>query len=227
MVYDQTLIVFCLPQYYGWALMSSRIHEAWAEFFGATFKDDPRYNVEDCFEPFPFPQHTSGDEHIEGLGRECYEYRAELMQRGSEGLTRTYNRLHDPLEDDESIIRLRELHDRIDRAILDAYGWTDVQPKCEFIPEFDDEEDEDENGRPRRKKYRYRWPDDVRDDVLARLLELNRKCALQEGQLPTEPPVLVEAANSAMPKANGRKKHGRKPSEDLNLSLLSHEKEEA
>ena len=34
-----------------------------------------------------------------------------------------------------------------------------------------------------KKKYRYRWPDEIRDDVLARLLELNRQRALEEGQV--------------------------------------------
>jgi hypothetical protein len=72
------------------------------------------------------------------------------------------------------------MHDAMDRAVLDAYGWADVEPRCEFIPEFEDEDDE-ENGRPHRKKYRYRWPDEVRDDVLARLLDLNRQRALEEG----------------------------------------------
>ena len=34
-----------------------------------------------------------------------------------------------------------------------------------------------------KKKYRYRWPDEMRDEVLARLLELNRQRALEEGQV--------------------------------------------
>jgi hypothetical protein len=68
----------------------------------------------------------------------------------------------------------------LDRCVLDAYGWTDVQPRCEFIPAFDDEGEEDENGRIREKKYRYRWPDEIRDEILARLLELNRRQALGE-----------------------------------------------
>ena len=42
--------------------------------------------------------------------------------------------------------------------------------------------DEDDNGRQHKQKYRYRWPDEVRDEVLARLLELNRERALEEGQ---------------------------------------------
>ena len=68
----------------------------------------------------------------------------------------------------------------MDRAVLDAYGWQDIQPVCEFIPEFDDEEDEDDNGRPKRKKYRYKWPEAIHDEVLARLLELNRQRAEEE-----------------------------------------------
>jgi hypothetical protein len=65
--------------------------------------------------------------------------------------------------------------------VLDAYGWTDIRPTCEFIAEFADEEEDDDNVRQRKKKYRYRWPDEIRDEVLARLLQLNRERALEEG----------------------------------------------
>lgn len=41
------------------------------------------------------------------------------------------------------------------------------------------ENDGNEAGRRlrRKKPWRYHWPDDFRDEVLARLLELNRRCA--------------------------------------------------
>ena len=81
--------------------------------------------------------------------------------------------------------------------MLDAYGWHDIQPVCEFIPESDDEEDEDDDGRPKKKKYRYKWPEAIHDEVLARLLELNRQRALEEGQTPR-----ARAANSC-PWENG------------------------
>ena len=67
----------------------------------------------------------------------------------------------------------------MDRAVLDAYGWADIQPTCEFFPEFD-EEDEDDSSRPgrtRQAKYRYRWPEEIHDEVLAELLALNRERA--------------------------------------------------
>jgi hypothetical protein len=65
---------------------------------------------------------------------------------------------------------------------LHAYGWTDLQPTCEFLLDYEEDADEDEagGGRRRKKPWRYRWPDDFRDEVLARLLELNRQRAEQE-----------------------------------------------
>ena len=70
----------------------------------------------------------------------------------------------------------------MDRAVLDAYGWTDLKPTCEFLLDYEEDEDDDESGggRRRKKPWRYRWPDDFRDEVLARLLELNRQRAEQE-----------------------------------------------
>jgi hypothetical protein len=65
----------------------------------------------------------------------------------------------------------------MDRAVLDAYGWSDVPTDCEFIPDFTEADDE---GNEIPKNIRYRWPDEVRDDVLARLLALNAERAAEE-----------------------------------------------
>ena len=39
---------------------------------------------------------------------------------------------------------------------------------------------EESTGRKKKKPWRYRWPDEVRDEVLARLLKLNAERAEQE-----------------------------------------------
>jgi len=108
---------------------------------------------------------------------------ARLMVRNSEGLTKTYNRFHDPEETSPDILRLRELHAAMGRAVLEAYGWPDLIPQCqcEFLLDYEDEDDgAEETGRRRKKPWRYRWPDLVRDEVLARLLKLNAERAEQE-----------------------------------------------
>ena len=136
-----------------------------------------------------------------------------LMVEHDEGLTKTYNRFHDPAESNEKILRLRELHAAMDRAVLDAYGWTDVPTACGFALDWLDLDDDEladtlasapddireriesadyffpdaaaacrfqshikQSGKVK-LPWRYRWPDEVRDDVLARLLALNAKRA--------------------------------------------------
>ena len=183
LVYSSNLSVIAVDTFAAFCTLQSRIHEVWARFFMSTMKDDLAYTPTTCFEPFPFPNHWTTGAALEYAGKSYVESRAALMAANGEGLTVTYNRFHDPNEDAPAVERLRELHDAMDRAVLDAYGWVDIQPKCEFIPEFDNEDEEDQNGRPRKKRYRYRWPDDIRDEVLAGLLELNRQRLLEEGQL--------------------------------------------
>jgi len=192
----------CTP----FAVLQSRVHELWARFFASSMKDDLRYTPSDCFETFPFPLDYACNQEIESTGRQCYEIRAELMQRSNLGFTATYNRFHDPEEESPDIRRLRELHAAMDRAVLNAYGWTDIHPKCEFLLDYVEEEDEEENGpRHRKKPWRYRWPDESRDEVLARLLELNRQRALEEGQV-VMPSIAATPPAATNPGNNRREK---------------------
>jgi hypothetical protein len=172
------------------AVLQSRIHEIWARFMASSMKDDLRYTPSDCFETFPFPKNYESNAKLEEVGEAYYQYRAELMIKNGEGLTKTYNHFHEQ-QPAEEIKRLRQLHDQMDRAVLDAYGWKDLKPVCESQPEFeeDDEPDEPESGRAPKKKYRYRWPDEIHDEVLARLLALNQQRAAEQNTAETQPPL--------------------------------------
>jgi len=90
------------------------------------------------------------------------------MVATNRGLTPTYNRFHDAYDDDPGIQRLRDLHAEMDRAVLRAYGWTDLADRAEpiFLTA------ENETGFT--YQGRLFWPSDFRDEVLARLLDLNR-----------------------------------------------------
>jgi hypothetical protein len=177
MVYSDSLIVFPLPTYAAFCALQARPHEIWARFFGSSLEDRLRYTPSDCFETFPFPEDWENHPALEVAGKVYYEFRAALMVRNNEGLTKTYNRFHDPDETDPDILKLRELHAVMDRAVLDTYGWSDVPTDCEFLLDY--EIDEGESG-GRKKPWRYRWPEEVRDEVLARLLELNAERAREE-----------------------------------------------
>ena len=79
---------------------------------------------------------------MRSAGEEYYRFRADLMVRNNEGMTKTYNRFHDPDERNSDILRLRDLHANMDRAMLDAYGWTNVPTDCQFLLDFEIDEDE-------------------------------------------------------------------------------------
>jgi hypothetical protein len=167
--------------------LQSRPHEVWARFFASSMKDDLRYTPSDCFETFPFPEGFETDPVLEAAGRAYHDHRAALMIARDEGMTKTYNRFHNRDEQSEDIVRLRELHAAMDRAVLRAYGWDDLADRAE--PIFLDETSEDDHT----YQGRLFWPSAFRDEVLARLLALNAERAAAERAAGIEPSSAMES----------------------------------
>ncbi|HXG70835.1 MAG TPA: DNA methyltransferase [Gemmatimonadaceae bacterium] len=206
-VFAESLVIVASRSLEKFTALQARPHEVWTRTLASSMKDDLRYTPSDCFETFPFPSAWESNPALERVGREYYDFRVALMARNDEGLTRTYNRFHDPDEHNSDIVKLRQMHDAMDRAVLDAYGWTDIRPNCEFILDYEDE-DEDTPGKvsKRKKPWRYRWPDDIRDEVLGRLLQLNAQRAKEEA---LEGAAACETPRSA--RSEARKRSGRTP----------------
>jgi hypothetical protein len=173
-VYSQNLNVFALEGFAAFTMMQSRCHEIWARFVGTTMKDDLTYTIEDCFRTFPFPHSFETDATLEDIGETYHTFRAELMTGRDEGLTKIYNRFHTRGEKAHDIAHLRELHADLDHAAMRAYGWDDLADRA--VPEFIEQE-VDEGEKP---KTRFDWPAEFKDEVLAKLLDLNAERAAAE-----------------------------------------------
>ena len=200
-VFANSLNVITTAAWSWFTCLQSRIHEAWARFLCSSMKDDLRYNPSDCFLTFPFPSGVlqsgtlapGGDpeapasggriRELDRAGREYHEFRAVLMIEHDQGLTKTYNRFHDPRETSPAIEHLRQQHAALDRAVFQAYGWHDLvgAVDCEFRPDPTGPggPGEESHGSGRechgagKGRWRLSWPEDVRAEVLARLLERN------------------------------------------------------
>jgi hypothetical protein len=124
------------------AILSSTTHVAWSFSAGGTLEDRPRYNKTRCFDPFPFPIATDEQQtHLRALAEQLDAHRKRQQAAHPElTLTGMYNvldklRSGEALSAKERVIHehglvsvLRQLHDEIDAAVLDAYGWSDLLP---------------------------------------------------------------------------------------------------
>ncbi len=181
MVWGHTLIVIAFDEFGPFLVLQSRVHETWTRQFAASMKDDQRYIPSDCFETFPFPEGFETLPALEAAGQAYYDHRATLMVARNEGMTKTYNRFHDRRETAADIVRLRELHAGMDRAVLEAYGWHDLAERA--APIFLDETNEDDQT----YQGRLFWLSDFRDEVVARLLALNAERHAEEVRLGIAP----------------------------------------
>jgi hypothetical protein len=136
---DQKLMVFGLSDAFSLGILSSRIHSEWTlktcSWLGVG--NDSVYVKVRSFDPFPFPDATPEQRKIIGdLAEELDATRKEVLAEHNDlTLTGLYNlreklKKGEPFDLVEQDQRTRgrvdiiaELHDRIDAAVADAYGW--------------------------------------------------------------------------------------------------------
>jgi len=160
-------------------LLSSGFHWWWTVSRTSTMRTDINYSPTDCFETFPQPDLTTA---VADLGRRLHEHRSARMLDRREGLTKTYNRVHDPEESSDDIVELRKIHVALDCAVCDTYGWDDLDLGHDFH--------ETKFGT------RFTFAPVPRQEVLDRLLELNHERYGEE----------VRRGPQGKPKGKGRRK---------------------
>jgi len=144
---------------------------------GGTLEDRPVYNKSSCFEPFPFPSEDTGltpdlTDRIRSLAEQIDAHRkARQAAFDTVTLTGLYNvldklRRSEALSPREKVLHekglvsvLQSLHDELDAAVLQAYGWSDLGP----VPWADD-------------AARAAWT----ETLLERLVALNARRAAEE-----------------------------------------------
>ena len=128
-VFSKQLYVFLYDAHTQFSILQSRVHEPWARLLSSSMRTDLRYAASDCFETFPFPQPDPRAviPALEDIGERLYTARAAYMVETQQGLTQTYNALKDPRVNDPRVVALRRLHEEMDRAVLAAYGWDDLE----------------------------------------------------------------------------------------------------
>ena len=145
---DSTTVMFALPDGLHMGILSSNMHVLWSMAAGGRLGvgNDSRYNKSKCFEAYPFPAEDTGltpalIERIRQLAEQLDAHR-KTQQAAHPDLTLTgmYNVLEKlrsgealsakdkTLHEHGLVSVLRTLHDELDAAVLQAYGWSDLGP---------------------------------------------------------------------------------------------------
>lgn len=162
---SEATVIVASDKFSVFAIMQNSFQSDWIIKYASTMRTDVRYTPSDCFETFPFPE-SPDNPTLETIGKKYYEYRQSLMKKREEGLTKTYNRFHDPEETASDIQELRALHAEMDQAVAAAYGWDDLALDHDF--------------HETRQGVRYTLSESARQEVLDRLLRLNHERYQQE-----------------------------------------------
>jgi hypothetical protein len=139
---DHMIIAIAFADGASLALLSSKVHVTWATRAGGWLGvgNDPRYSKSRCFDPFPFPDPSEAIRAtLRALGEELDATRKTVQAEHPDlTLTGLYNvlekvRAGTALTDAEADVKargrvliLKDLHDQIDRATMQAYGWDDL-----------------------------------------------------------------------------------------------------
>ena len=136
---DDALVTIGLDDDASLGILSSSLHDAWTFHVGGALGNAPRYTKAHCFDPFPFPDATPEQRAtIAELAEELDATRkAALAEVPGLTMTEIYN-LRAKLQSGEKLSATDEdraraaragivhrLHEQIDAAVADAYGWAD------------------------------------------------------------------------------------------------------
>ncbi|MEI8372528.1 MAG: DNA methyltransferase [Planctomycetota bacterium] len=134
---DNMLVNIALDDASFLGFLSSRVHVVFALASGGTLEDRPRYNKTRCFDPFPFPICIDSQKsRIRELAEQLDAHRKRQQAlHPTLTLTGMYNVLEklrageeltakDKAIHEQGLVSvLRQIHDDLDAAVFDAYGW--------------------------------------------------------------------------------------------------------
>jgi len=168
-IFTLDVIIFDRSDYGTFSILQSIIHELWVRKQSSTQETRLRYTPSDGFETFPMPEAYS--DSLSEAGQTFYIARQSFLEAHNVGLTKFYNQFHDPAEQNGEIQRLRELQAELDQAVVNAYGWNDLEMSHGFL----DVTYLSENDRTR-----YVINEGAQLEILVRLNLLNKRYTTQD-----------------------------------------------
>ena len=184
---DNRLICIGQSDSFRLSILSSRMHIVWTLAVGGVLEDRPIYTKSSTFSPYPMARDENCSQLI-SLGDRLDTFRKErLVEHDFLTMTGLYNVLErvrelehncdvPPLTAKEKDVHeaglvsvLKDIHDDIDRAVFETYGWADLIPALVGKP-----------GATMPSPHRTPEQEEAEEELLTRLVALNQERAAEE-----------------------------------------------
>lgn len=219
---DQKLRVVASDDSFVMAALSARPHVVFAAAAGGRMGvgNDLVYNGTRCFNPFPFPAATKLQKaRIRALGEQLDAHRkARQAEHPDLTITEMYNVLEKlrsgealspkerKIHDDGLVSVLRQIHDDLDVAVFDAYGWpkslTDEEILERLVALNAERAEEEKRGLIRWLRPEYQNPSGSSPAVQGTLPRASDEG--EEGDAPTKPTRRARGSKTKEPKDPAR-----------------------
>lgn len=184
---DAKVVWIAMDDDFWLGILSSRLHTMWSNVTGANLGvgNDTNYNHSDCFDKFPFPIAADACKKKICVLAKQLDFHRKHQQELYPNLTLTnmYNvleklRTGEDLTEKERDIHeqglvsvLKEIHDDLDRAVFNAYGWDDLAEILVGLP-----------GATTPLPDKSEAQAEVEEELLKRLVDLNAQRAAEEAK---------------------------------------------
>jgi hypothetical protein len=222
---DNKLVNIAVDDAYFLGVLSSRAHVAWALAAGSHLGvgNDPVYVKTACFEKFPFPNpDDSQKDRIRSLGEQLDAHRKRRRELHPKlTITDMYNTIEKlrvgeslsdrdkAINDDGLISTLKQIHDEMDAAVLEAYGWpvtlSDEELLSRLVQLNSERVEEERTGTVRWLRPEYQKPSEGIAAAFGTTVEVAAQGAKKAGKAvwPKTIPEQARAVRQALTSQNG------------------------
>lgn len=115
---------FCFEDYYSFGIIQSNIHWVWFINKATTLGSGYNYNNDSVWDTFPWPQTPTEAQikKVTAAAKELHTQRTAALKQYNMSLRELYRQLELPGSNP-----IKDLHTSLDKAVMEAYGFTDKE----------------------------------------------------------------------------------------------------
>lgn len=165
-IYTNQVVLIEIDRGDEFAICLSSFFRSWLnEYSGGRLEGRLRLSISESIAKFPLPEAAVSAAGVR-TAQEFNDLAVQWSRDNNAGMTDVMNAIHSPDNSGPQVEELRRSFQEIDAAVTAAYGWDDLDLSYSFY---------EQDARASKDRWRFQISEAVREEILTRLLDLNRQ----------------------------------------------------